>query len=119
MKDKATYIELWCKVRKMSHVERASPEHAIPSYFLLTPKVISVGNDQESGQLCHFNSIMDQDTTQVQAFAPVKPLVDFALNGGKCSVICYGSTGSGKTHTLSGAEWKKNGIIQQAVTYAR
>ena len=34
-------------------------------------------------------------------------------------MICYGSTGSGKTHTLSGAEWKKNGIIQQAITYAR
>jgi hypothetical protein len=40
------------------------------------------------------------------------------LKGKKCSVICYGSTGSGKTHTLSGAEWKKNGIIQQAITHA-
>jgi hypothetical protein len=115
----STHIELWCKVRKMSHVERASPEHAIASYVLLTPKVISVGKDHESGQLCHFNRIMDQDTTQEQAFDPVKDLIDFALNGGKCSVICYGSTGSGKTHTLSGAEWKKNGIIQQTITYAR
>lgn len=41
------------------------------------------------------------------------------LKGTKCSVICYGSTGSGKTYTLSGGEWKDEGIIQQAITYAR
>jgi DNA replication protein DnaC len=54
---------------------------------------------------------MDQRTTQEDAFHHVKRLVERALDGGKCSVICYGSTGSGKTHTLSGAEWKKSGII--------
>jgi kinesin family protein 6/9 len=62
---------------------------------------------------------MDQETSQEQAFEPAKKLVDLVLLGKNCSVICYGSTGSGKTHTLSGAEWKKNGIIQQAVKYAR
>jgi len=52
-------IALLCKIRMMSHVERASPDHCIPSYVLLTPQVISVGNDDDRGQLCKFPTIME------------------------------------------------------------
>jgi hypothetical protein len=41
-------IQLLCKIRMMSHVERASPDHVKPSYVLLTPQVISVGNDEDT-----------------------------------------------------------------------
>lgn len=42
-------------------------------------------------------------------------LVDFALRGNKCSVFVYGVTGSGKTFTLTGGEWKREGVVQQTV----
>jgi hypothetical protein len=42
-------IEMLMRVRKMSHVERASPAHCPKSYILLNSQVISVGNDAEDG----------------------------------------------------------------------
>ena len=45
-------------------------------------------------------------------------LVDFALRGNKCSVFVYGVTGSGKTFTLTGGEWKRVGVVQQTIMYA-
>lgn len=114
-----TNIQLWLKIRLMNNVERASPAHCVKSYTILTPQVISIGDDAETGQICKFARIMGEETTQEEAFDSVKNLVSMALGGGKCSIICYGSTGSGKTHTLSGAEWKKSGVIQQSMTCAR
>jgi hypothetical protein len=52
-------IEMRMRVRKMSHVERASPDHCKNSYVLLTPQLILVGNDKFNGQMCKFTTIMD------------------------------------------------------------
>jgi hypothetical protein len=35
-----TNIEILCRIRMMSHVERACPSHNKPGYKLLTPQVI-------------------------------------------------------------------------------
>ena len=114
-----TNIQLWLKIRKMNNVERASPAYCIASYTKLTDQVVAVGSDAETGMICKFSKVMGEDTTQEEAFNSVKQLVMKAVDGARCSIICYGSTGSGKTHTLSGAEWKKNGIIQQSISCAR
>lgn len=48
------------------------------------------------------------DVTQEQVFAQVEYLADFAVDGAKCCLICYGQTNSGKTFTLYGAKgWKE------------
>ena len=52
-------IELRMRIRLMSHVERASPDHCEDSYVLLTPQVIRVGTDKEDGQVCKLTTIMD------------------------------------------------------------
>jgi hypothetical protein len=52
-------IQMLMRIRKMNHVERASPDHCQNSYVLLTPQVISVGNDEENGQVCKFVKIME------------------------------------------------------------
>ena len=111
-----TNIKLWLKVRQMNFVERASLAHRIRGYTMLTPQVVSIGHDSETGLICKFSKVMGEDTSQQQAFDSVKHLVNQTLLGSRASLICYGSTGSGKTHTLSGAEWKKEGIIQKSVS---
>ena len=58
-----TNIQLWLKVRRMNFVERASAAHRIRSYNKLTPQVVSIGSDAETGQICKFAKIMDEDTT--------------------------------------------------------
>ena len=103
---------MWLKIRQMNNVERASLAHSIPGYALLTPQVITIGDDPENAQICKFSRIFGPDTTQEETFHSVRHYVGRALFGdANTSVICYGSTGLGKTHTLSGAEWKKSGII--------
>jgi kinesin family protein 6/9 len=62
--------------------------------------------------------ILGEDATQKDAFAPVKELIDEALGLGlNISVFAYGSTGSGKTFTISGGPFKNNGLVQQAMAF--
>jgi excinuclease UvrABC helicase subunit UvrB len=49
----------------------------------------------------------------------VRGLIEDMFKGHNCSVFAYGSTGSGKTFTISGGAMKENGILQQAVTTIR
>ena len=59
MKDDSN-IELRMRIRMMSHVERASPDHCQDSYTLLNSQVIFVvGTDQDDGQVCKLTTIMD------------------------------------------------------------
>ena len=44
-----TNIKLWLKVREMNFVERASQAHRIRGYTMLTPQVVSIGHDSETG----------------------------------------------------------------------
>ena len=79
MVDKSN-IKMRIKIRKMNHVESASPAHCVRSYTILTPQVISVG-DNDDAQVCKFKKIMGEDTTQEQAFNPVRKLVEKVFFG--------------------------------------
>ena len=57
MKDDSN-IELRMRIRMMSHVERASPDHCRDSYVLLTHQVIFVATDEDDGQVCKLTTIM-------------------------------------------------------------
>jgi len=51
-----------------------------------------------------FDKIWGQNTDNAQVFnEEVKPLVDWTMAGNNSTVLCYGQTGTGKTHTLMGA----------------
>jgi len=62
--------------------------------------------------------VLDGDATQEDAFKPIKKRLAYIINEGlNCSIIAHGSTGSGKTYTISGGEHKKNGVFQQTIAY--
>eukprot|EP01084_Bolivina_argentea_P055360 101504_1 len=73
----------------------------------------------------YFNSLMDENTTQVEAFEKVaQQICDEIIQGYNGTIFVYGQSGSGKTHTMYGAEEKKDsmdiesmGIIPQACAY--
>ena len=52
----------------------------------------------------NFDAIIGETTGQKEMFdsTGMNQLVEAAVDGGFCSVICYGQTGAGKTHTLVG-----------------
>ncbi|GBG26450.1 Kinesin-like protein KIF3A [Hondaea fermentalgiana] len=62
----------------------------------------------------HFDRIFGPETAQEDVYAAVDPLVASTIKGYNATIFAYGSTGSGKTHTISGAPGCE-GIIPRAV----
>lgn len=63
-----------------------------------------------------FDRVFGPGCTQEDVYAAVDPLVISAVNGYNATVFAYGSTGSGKTHTISGGKkGDARGVIPRAV----
>ncbi|NWV04588.1 KI18A protein, partial [Ptilonorhynchus violaceus] len=51
-----------------------------------------------------FDAIFDESSSQLEVFEhTTKRLIDGFLNGYNCTVLAYGATGAGKTHTMLGS----------------
>ena len=57
----------------------------------------------ETSHFIYDDSFESGDSNEIIYARTVKPLVNFAFEGGKASCFAYGQTGSGKTFTLMGA----------------
>ncbi|KIY69667.1 kinesin-domain-containing protein [Cylindrobasidium torrendii FP15055 ss-10] len=63
-----------------------------------------------------FNSAWGPETRQADVFVrDVAPLVGVALNGMTATILAYGVTSSGKTHTMQGGEGELRGVIPRVV----
>lgn len=52
----------------------------------------------------HFDAVFGEHTVNSYLYErTARPMVNFALSGGKATVFAFGQTGSGKTHTMMGA----------------
>ncbi|KAB0346501.1 hypothetical protein FD754_011358, partial [Muntiacus muntjak] len=51
-----------------------------------------------------FDAVFDENSTQLEVFEhTTKPILRSFLNGYNCTVLAYGATGAGKTHTMLGS----------------
>ncbi|XP_069888789.1 kinesin-like protein KIF18A [Dipodomys merriami] len=51
-----------------------------------------------------FDTVFDETSTQMEVFEhTTKPILRSFLNGYNCTVLAYGATGAGKTHTMLGS----------------
>ncbi|NWW82623.1 KI18A protein, partial [Climacteris rufus] len=51
-----------------------------------------------------FDAVFDESSSQLEVFEhTTKSLIDGFLNGYNCTVLAYGATGAGKTHTMLGS----------------
>jgi len=62
-----------------------------------------------------FDRCFDQSSTQADVFDEVKNFVQSALDGYNVSLLAYGQTGAGKTHTMLGATGDHRGIIPRSI----
>ncbi|CAM9689623.1 unnamed protein product, partial [Scytosiphon promiscuus] len=61
-----------------------------------------------------FDRVFGPEASQDDVFETVKPLVHATVDGFTTTVFAYGSTGSGKTHTISGTD-ENPGVLPRAV----
>eukprot|EP00039_Didymoeca_costata_P024484 m.10417 g.10417 ORF g.10417 m.10417 type:complete len:849 (+) comp4256_c0_seq1:171-2717(+) len=60
-----------------------------------------------------FDGVFSETASQTDVFDEVEPLISSCLDGGNVSVIAYGQTGTGKTHTMMGTP-ENPGVIRRA-----
>ncbi|KAL9110111.1 MAG: hypothetical protein Q9227_005305 [Pyrenula ochraceoflavens] len=69
--------------------------------------VVKIPNPKNSSEefSFQFNSVYEQDSTQQALFdAEVAPTIKHLFNGYDVTIFAYGSTGTGKTHTMRGGK---------------
>jgi len=64
----------------------------------------TTGNERQGEREFKFDDVFGPSSTQERVYeSAVKPMVRDVLDGYNCTVFAYGQTGTGKTHTMSGA----------------
>eukprot|EP01065_Artemidia_motanka_P025916 TRINITY_DN30855_c0_g1_i1.p1 TRINITY_DN30855_c0_g1~~TRINITY_DN30855_c0_g1_i1.p1 ORF type:complete len:844 (+),score=287.70 TRINITY_DN30855_c0_g1_i1:95-2626(+) len=65
-----------------------------------------------------FDKVLGTDCGQLQVFdTTCVPLLEDVLKGHLCTLMAYGQTGTGKTHTLSNVGGEDGGIIPRALAW--
>jgi hypothetical protein len=68
-------------------------------------------------KMYEFSSVLPSSCSQSDVFGEVKGLVQSTLDGFNTAVLCYGASGSGKTHTLFGSRQEEGaGILPRVLT---
>lgn len=63
----------------------------------------------------NFDAVLDQSATNTDSYNSSMPaLVDVSLKGRTATIMAFGVTGSGKTHTMSGSQ-KQPGLIRLTI----
>lgn len=65
--------------------------------------------------MASYDAVFGPDSTQDQVFEDTKRMIQSAVDGYNVCILAYGATGSGKTHTIQGAE-ENPGICPRALS---
>eukprot|EP00755_Sulcionema_specki_P004062 Sspe_Gene.29135::Locus_13664_Transcript_1_1_Confidence_1.000_Length_2524::g.29135::m.29135/K10396/KIF5; kinesin family member 5 len=85
--------------------------------------IVNLHHDQKTvsldeGKTYQFDGHFGKDSTQPQIFRAVGlPVIQNVFKGYCGTVMCYGQTGTGKSHTMSNMEKGQEGIIMQSMMY--
>ena len=79
-----------------------------------TNEDLVVHRDSTTRTRFEFDRVCDQESTQVEAYELVSPLVTSVLDGYNVCIFAYGQTGSGKTYTMEGPEGNR-GVNYRAI----
>ncbi|KAL0232822.1 hypothetical protein GEMRC1_011569 [Eukaryota sp. GEM-RC1] len=93
-------IQVVCRIRPLSAFELSNNASSIvdtPSSNLIRVHV----NEEQSFDYS-FHTVLPESTSQASVFSScnIPQLLDLALQGYPCSILCYGQTSAGKTYTL-------------------
>jgi hypothetical protein len=91
--DRRGKVRICCRIRPMFDGESGQP---------CVRAVDDITLEMDGGESFTFNSVFSPGT-QEEVFEDTKDLVHAAIDGRNVTILSYGPTGSGKTHTLFGS----------------
>ncbi|KAG8344635.1 Microtubule binding Kinesin motor domain [Trypanosoma vivax] len=126
-KEEMMTIDVVVRVRPLSTVENADPTVKNVVQCLKNCIVVSGAPMKEPSRYFgarhakprpkQFNvdKVFHQHSTQIEVYEACRHVVEGAFEGVNGSILAYGATGSGKTHTMLGGSMSAGGVIYQAV----
>lgn len=104
-RDAAIKVAVRCRVFLPFEIKQGNTEsvvHVLPNEGIKIKPLQQTSLDPSRYQFT-FDATYGNDSTQADVFnKSVKPLVDSCLTGYNATIIAYGQTGAGKTHTILG-----------------
>ncbi|XP_065071164.1 kinesin heavy chain-like [Rhopilema esculentum] len=108
-------VKVYVRIRPLNREENATKTQSVLQVSKELSQ-ISVGPDAKtkSDKIFQFDHVFSPDVTNQQVCDQLsKPIVNSALNGFNGTLIAYGQTGTGKTHTLMAADGITHDIIHR------
>eukprot|EP00792_Barthelona_sp_PAP020_P005286 TRINITY_DN2583_c0_g1_i1.p1 TRINITY_DN2583_c0_g1~~TRINITY_DN2583_c0_g1_i1.p1 ORF type:complete len:969 (+),score=294.92 TRINITY_DN2583_c0_g1_i1:1762-4668(+) len=102
MVENSSRIKVYCRLRPLQEKERLHNNFIIEN----DEKTVSISEKNKAQTQCfQFDHIFQEKANQSEIFDEmVLPIVDQILNGIHCSILAYGKTSSGKTHSVFGPQ---------------
>ncbi|XP_058519227.1 kinesin-like protein KIF18A isoform X3 [Ochotona princeps] len=87
------------------HILLFDPKHEEVTFFHKKKRTnFDITKRQNKDLKFVFDTVFDETSTQLEVFEhTTKPILRSFLNGYNCTVLAYGATGAGKTHTMLGS----------------
>jgi len=114
---KSERVLVHVRIRPFNSSELADPDQVQSSLLGISqsPPSLLVKKDYDKKSF-HFDSVLTAESTQESVYRETgKSIVQSVLTGYNASILAYGQTGTGKTHTMVGEEEDNKGLIPRAL----
>ncbi|KAB1219908.1 hypothetical protein CJ030_MR3G009550 [Morella rubra] len=111
-KDKGVNVQVLVRCRPLSEDELRVHTPVVISCSESRREVSAVQNiaNKQIDRTFAFDKVFGPTSQQKELYdQAVSPIVNEVLEGYNCTIFAYGQTGTGKTYTMEGGAWKKNG----------
>jgi len=96
-------VKVVCRVRPLSEQEKQVGLDKVVSVNDVHTLTLVRGDGRVVRSSYCFDRIFDEEADQAQVFdETLRPMIDDALRGYEASMLAYGQTGTGKTHSIEG-----------------
>mmetsp|Transcript_26975 Transcript_26975/g.62747 ORF Transcript_26975/g.62747 Transcript_26975/m.62747 type:complete len:783 (-) Transcript_26975:21-2369(-) len=109
----AVHVSVRCRPSLSGQVAELSTEALAGDKVALRLSVPKSGKDEDAKEPRTYrcNSYYGPTASQEDVSSSTASLVQHVMEGGNCSILCHGITGSGKTYTMCGSS-SSSGIVQ-------
>jgi len=113
-------VRVFCRIRPLLQTQDQGEEVATTRRDAFTVETLRAmtsfeGIPRSEKKPFQFDAVFGPSAQQDEVFREVHDLVQSAVDGYNVTVLAYGQTGAGKTHTMYGGEGEQRGVVPRTV----